>query len=192
MQGGAQRSCWSASTPSARHDGHFREIGSGVVPMTPEERKLAGLHGQVLRLCGEPANRVFRIFCGLAGGAWGGVDLIAPWVHWGTRRRLYYGSTDLPLLPEGWEALAVFARRGGYPTAARYYTTSRHAADRANAFGSVRSGPPHGVTRAAGNGFWHFLRWEPTGAKQDAAYQKVDLRQYRKEHVCPNGESGVK
>lgn len=41
----------------------------------------------------------------------------------GNRRRLYYGSTDLPLLPEGIEQLRRMAAGGGYPTAARYYTS---------------------------------------------------------------------
>ena len=41
----------------------------------------------------------------------------------GNRRRLYYGSTDLPLLQEGWEALEDLRAQGGYPTATRYYTS---------------------------------------------------------------------
>ena len=42
-----------------------REIGSGVVPMTPEERNWRELHGQVLQALANRADRVFRIFCGL-------------------------------------------------------------------------------------------------------------------------------
>ena len=41
----------------------------------------------------------------------------------GNRRRLYYGSTDLPLLQEGWEALEDLRAQGGYPTATLFYTS---------------------------------------------------------------------
>lgn len=42
-----------------------REIGCGIVPMDPAERLYRELHGAVLRLLAEEADRVTRIFCGL-------------------------------------------------------------------------------------------------------------------------------
>lgn len=42
----------------------------------------------------------------------------------GNVRQLYYGSTDLPLLPEGVEALQKQAAAGIYPTGAKRYYTS--------------------------------------------------------------------
>lgn len=41
----------------------------------------------------------------------------------GNLRRLYYGSADLPLLPEGEEELRQRREKGGYPAAPRYYTS---------------------------------------------------------------------
>lgn len=41
----------------------------------------------------------------------------------GNVRRLYYGNTDLPVLPEGEDELRRLAARGGYPQPGRYYTS---------------------------------------------------------------------
>lgn len=43
-----------------------REIGSGVVPLSEEERLWRERHGKFLRLLAARANRVVRIFCGLS------------------------------------------------------------------------------------------------------------------------------
>ena len=42
-----------------------REIGSGIVPMDPEERAWRERHGRLLRQLAEQAGHVYRIFCGL-------------------------------------------------------------------------------------------------------------------------------
>lgn len=42
-----------------------REVGSGVVPMDPEERFWRELHGQVIRALAAKSEHVIRIFCGL-------------------------------------------------------------------------------------------------------------------------------
>ncbi len=67
----------------------------------------------------------------------------------GNRRRLYYGSTDLPLLPEGWAALEAMRARGGYPQAIRYYTSGMIRTEQ-----TLRAlyGP---VPHEAGDGFWN-------------------------------------
>lgn len=41
----------------------------------------------------------------------------------GNIRRLYYGAMDLPLLPDGIEALHALRDGGGYPEAERYFTS---------------------------------------------------------------------
>ena len=87
-------------------------------------------------------------------------------------------------------SLSCFAGTGRLPHC-RAVLYQRYAADGANAFGSVRSGSPYGVTRAAGNGFWHFEMRTYEELKQDAAYQRWICGNIE-EHVCPNGESGVK
>ena len=47
----------------------------------------------------------------------------------GNIRRLYYGAMDLPLLPDGIEALHALRDGGGYPEAERYFTSDPHGAD---------------------------------------------------------------
>lgn len=42
-----------------------REIGSGVVPVDPLERRWRELHGAVLQALAAASDRVSRIFCGL-------------------------------------------------------------------------------------------------------------------------------
>ncbi|MBQ2062006.1 MAG: bifunctional adenosylcobinamide kinase/adenosylcobinamide-phosphate guanylyltransferase [Oscillospiraceae bacterium] len=42
-----------------------REVGSGVVPMEPENRLFRELHGEVLRRFAREADSVTRIFCGI-------------------------------------------------------------------------------------------------------------------------------
>ena len=107
----------------------------------------------------------------------------------GNRRRLYYGSTDHPLLPEGWEALAVLREQGGYPTAARYYTSGMLRTEQTllALYGPV----PHTVLpglREMDFGIFEMRTYEEL--KQDAAYQRWICGNIE-EHVCPNGESGV-
>ena len=41
----------------------------------------------------------------------------------GNLRRLYYGATDIPLLPQGRQALRRAKETGVYPTAGHYYTS---------------------------------------------------------------------
>ena len=78
----------------------------------------------------------------------------------GNRRRLYYGSTDLPLLPEGWEALAVLREQGGYPTAARYYTSGMLRTEQTLLALYVRF--PIRCYQGCGKWILAFLRCEPT------------------------------
>ena len=40
----------------------------------------------------------------------------------GNMLHIYYGSTDLPILPESYAELEARAKTGFYPTAERYYT----------------------------------------------------------------------
>lgn len=43
-----------------------REVGSGIVPMDPEERAWREHHGSLLRQLCREADHVYRIFCGIA------------------------------------------------------------------------------------------------------------------------------
>ena len=42
-----------------------REVGSGVVPLSPEERKWREDHGRLLQYLAREATCVVRVFCGL-------------------------------------------------------------------------------------------------------------------------------
>lgn len=42
-----------------------REVGSGVVPVDPEQRAFRERHGVVLRQLAERSERVVRVFCGI-------------------------------------------------------------------------------------------------------------------------------
>ena len=41
----------------------------------------------------------------------------------GSRKDLYYGAADIPVLPDSLAALEDRAKTGVYPTAARYYAS---------------------------------------------------------------------
>ena len=104
----------------------------------------------------------------------------------GNRRRLYYGRTDIPLLPEGADALRRLADGGGYGTARRYYTTGLLRTEQTLAilYGDV----PHEVLpglREIDCGDWEMKSYEEL--KEDPVY----LRWCRDTFhcPCPNGES---
>ena len=48
----------------------------------------------------------------------------------GNIRRLYYGAMDLPLLPDGIEALHALRDGGGYPEAEQYFTSGMTRTER--------------------------------------------------------------
>lgn len=106
----------------------------------------------------------------------------------GNVRRLYYGSTDLSLLPEGLEALKSLRVRGGYPTASRYYTSGMERTEQTleALYGPVPHGTLPGL-REMDFGDFEMHTYEEL--REDPAYQRWisgDLE----ENACPGGESG--
>lgn len=117
------------------------------------------------------------------------LTLIRHGITLGNARRLYYGSTDLPLLPEGAAALTRLAASGGYPTAARYYTSGMLRAEQTLRilYGDV----PHETLPG--------LREMDFGDFEMKSYEELrECPDYQawisgdfEANVCPHGESGV-
>ena len=61
----------------------------------------------------------------------------------GNIRRLYYGAMDLPLLPDGIEALHALRDGGGYPEAERYFTSGMTRTEQT--FAALYGNRPHGT-----------------------------------------------
>lgn len=105
----------------------------------------------------------------------------------GNRNRLYYGSTDLPLLPESIRQLQ--AQRGRYPQAARYYTSGMRRTEETllALYGPV----PHDILPG--------LREIDFGDFEMHTYEELkDWPSYQswitgdpEANLCPNGESGL-
>lgn len=104
----------------------------------------------------------------------------------GNRRRLYYGKTDLPLLPEGEEALRRLADGGGYPTAPRYYTSGMLRTEQTLAllYGNVAHERLSGL-REIDCGDWEMKSYDQL--KEDPSYLRwCEDTVYT---PCPGGES---
>lgn len=61
----------------------------------------------------------------------------------GNMLHIYYGSTDLPILPESYTELEARAKTGFYPTAERYYTSGMLRAEQS--FRAIYGDTPHSV-----------------------------------------------
>ena len=61
----------------------------------------------------------------------------------GNIRRLYYGAMDLPLLPDGIEALHALRDGGGYPEAEQYFTSGMTRTEQT--FAALYGDRPHGT-----------------------------------------------
>ena len=107
----------------------------------------------------------------------------------GNVQRLFYGSTDLPLLPEGLAALEQLRQTGSYPQAGRFYTSGMR---RANQTLAALYGP---VAYAVLPG----LREIDFGEFEMKSYPELcNLPGFQawitgdnEANVCPGGESGV-
>lgn len=106
----------------------------------------------------------------------------------GNRRRLYYGSTDLHLLPEGWAALEAMRARGGYPQAMRYYTSGMIRTEQTllALYGPVPHEALPGL-REMDFGMFEMRAYEEL--KHDPAYLTW-LEGDVEANFCPGGESG--
>lgn len=117
------------------------------------------------------------------------LTLIRHGITQGNRDRLYYGSTDLPLLPEGVAELEALRATGAYPKAPCFYTSGMIRTEQTLAalYGNV----PHEILQG--------LRELDFGAFEMKTYEQLkDDPDYQiwctgdvEANVCPGGESGM-
>ena len=107
----------------------------------------------------------------------------------GNVKRLYYGSTDIPLLPESIEKLREAGSKGGYPTASLYFTSGMLRTEQT--FNALYGELDHGILagmREIDFGDFEMRSYEEL--MHDEAYIKWISGDAEKDRV-PNGESGV-
>ncbi len=117
------------------------------------------------------------------------LTLIRHGITVGNLKRLYYGSTDLPLLESSVEELKAFAARGRYPKAERYFTSGMLRAEQT--FQAIYGDIPHGILPG--------LREIDFGIFEMKTYEQLcSVPEYlqwidgdNEANVCPGGESGV-
>jgi len=107
----------------------------------------------------------------------------------GNMLRIYYGSTDLPILPESYAELEARAKTGFYPTAERYYTSGMLRAEQS--FRAIYGDTPHSVLYGMREAdFGDFEMRNYAELKDDPAYIKW-ISGNNEDNICPNGESGA-
>jgi alpha-ribazole phosphatase len=115
------------------------------------------------------------------------LTLIRHGITEGNRRNLYYGWTDIPLLPEGRAALAENRRTRYYPTAAHYYTSGLRRTE--ETFQILYPNTPHTVISDLREmNFGAFEMREEQELKTDPLFQRWSTGNVT-ENVCPGGES---
>ena len=101
---------------------------------------------------------------------------------------LYYGRTDLPITKEGEEELRALAAKGGYPKAAKYYTSGMKRTEQS--FKALYGDIPHGIlpgVREMDLGEFEMRAYSEL--KNDPAFIAWCTGDNEK-NVCPGGESG--
>ena len=102
-------------------------------------------------------------------------------------KRLYYGSTDVPLLAESFELLR--SRSALYPRAERYFTSGMRRAE--ESFRAIYGDIPHGILPGMREiDFGDFEMRSYSDLKNDPAYLEW-ITGDNEANICPNGESGV-
>ena len=105
----------------------------------------------------------------------------------GNIRRLYYGAMDLPLLPDGIEALHALRDGGGYPEAERYFTSGMTRTEQT--FAALYGDRPHGTLPGMQEmRFGEFEGKTYADLKDDPAFRAWCSGDYEN-NVCPGGES---
>lgn len=105
----------------------------------------------------------------------------------GSRRDLYYGATDIPVLPDALESLRARAKTGIYPTAPHYYTSTLMRTEQT--LRAIYGDVPH--TRLEGlreMDFGDFEMKTYQELKDDPAFQ--EWARDPEYNTCPNGENG--
>lgn len=107
----------------------------------------------------------------------------------GNVQRLFYGSTDLPLLPEGLAALEQLRQSGSYPQAGRFYTSGMRRANQTLAalYGPVAYAVLPGLQEIDFGEFEMKSYPELCNLPGFQAWITGD----NEANVCPGGESGV-
>ena len=106
----------------------------------------------------------------------------------GNIRGLYYGATDLPILPESAEELRARAARGGCPSAKKYYTSGMKRAEQS--FAALYGDTPHETlpgVREIDLGEFEMRAYEDL--KNDPKFIEWCTGDNER-NVCPGGESG--
>ncbi|MBR5948830.1 MAG: histidine phosphatase family protein [Clostridia bacterium] len=106
----------------------------------------------------------------------------------GNIKGLYYGKTDLPLLPEGMEALEELKRNNVYPQAKKYYTSGMLRTEQT--FFILYGDTPHEVLSGLCEidlGDFEMRSYDQL--KDDPAFQTW-ITGDNEANICPNGESG--
>ena len=105
----------------------------------------------------------------------------------GNIRRLYYGAMDLPLLPEGIEALHALRDGGGYPEAEQYFTSGMTRTEQT--FAILFGERPHEIVRDLREiDFGHFEMRSYEELKDDPEFRHW-CDECSEDAVCPGGES---
>jgi alpha-ribazole phosphatase len=116
------------------------------------------------------------------------ITLIRHGLTEGNIRRLYYGATDLPLLPESEKSIAALAESGFYPTAERYYTSGLLRAEQT--FRAIYGDAAHEVLPALREmDFGDFEMRSYEELMNDPAYIEW-ITGDNEANIAPNGESG--
>ena len=117
------------------------------------------------------------------------LTLIRHGITEGTLKKLYYGSTDLPLLPEGAARLEELKAMGGYPLAKRYFTSGMLRTEQTLAvlYGNVEHDSLPGL-REIDFGDFEMKTYEELCS--DPSYLAW-ITGNNEANVCPGGESGV-
>ncbi len=116
------------------------------------------------------------------------LTLIRHGITEGNMRRLFYGSTDLPLLPCSVMQLQRMAELGHYPEAEHYYTSGMLRTEQT--FKALYGDLPHGVLsglREIDFGDFEMKSYEEL--KDTEAFQAW-IDGDNEANICPGGESG--
>ena len=107
----------------------------------------------------------------------------------GTARRLYYGSTDLPLTEDGLRHIELLKKSCKYPSAPLFFTSGMLRTEQTlkAIYGDIPHNVLHGM-READFGSFEMRTYEQL--KDDPDYIKW-ITGDNESNVCPGGESGV-
>lgn len=116
------------------------------------------------------------------------LTLIRHGITAGNAYRIYYGASDLPLLPEGEAALRELAAKGGYPTGVHYHTSPLIRTEQTFSilYGDIPHTPMEGLREMDFGDFE--MRYVAGDLENDPVFQ-VWRQDRTGEMVCPNGES---